>query len=76
MAKAFSSEVDPGSRQENASNQESGAPFRSHRNGKSSSEPTPRPLMQRLLWFAALWLGGVGTVTLISYGLRLWIAPK
>jgi hypothetical protein len=62
MAKAFSSEVDPGSRQENASNQK--------------SEPTPRPLTQRLLWFAALWLGGVGTVTLISYGLRLWIAPK
>jgi hypothetical protein len=76
MTKAFSSEVDPGSRQENASNQESGAPFRSHRNGKSSGEPTPRPLTQRLLWFAALWLGGVGTVTLISYGLRLWIAPK
>ena len=63
MAKVFSSEVDPGSRRENASNQESGA-------------PTPRPLAQRLLWFAALWLGGVGTVTLISYGLRLWIAPK
>ena len=63
MTKAFSSEVDPGSRRENASNQE--------------SEPTtPRPLTQRLLWFAALWLGGVGTVTLISYGLRLWIAPK
>ncbi|MGE9008416.1 hypothetical protein ACO2JO_07530 [Leptospira interrogans] len=63
MTKAFSSEVDPSSRQENASNQE-------------SSEPAPRPLTQRLLWFAALWLGGVGTVTLISYGLRLWIAPK
>jgi hypothetical protein len=62
MPKAFSSEVDPGSRQENASNQK--------------SKPTPRPLTQRLLWFAALWLGGVGTVTLISYGLRLWIAPK
>jgi hypothetical protein len=62
MAKVLSSEVDPGSRQENASNQE--------------YEPTPRPLAQRLLWFAALWLGGVGTVTLISYGLRLWIAPK
>jgi hypothetical protein len=73
MTKAFSSEVDPGSRQENASNEE-GAPFRSHRNGKSSGEP--RPLTQRLLWFAALWLGGVGTVTLVSYGLRLWIAPK
>jgi hypothetical protein len=77
MTKAFSSEVDPGSRQENALNQESGAPFRSHRNGKSSSEPTtPLPLTQRLLWFAALWLGGVGTVTLVSWGLRLWIAPK
>ena len=63
MPKAFSSEVDPGSRQENASNQE-------------SNQPTQRPLTQRLLWFALLWLGGVGTVTLISYGLRLWIAPK
>ena len=63
MTKAFSSEVDIGSRQENASNPE-------------SIKPTPRPLAQRLLWFAALWLGGVGTVALISYGLRLWIAPK
>ena len=36
----------------------------------------PRPLAQRLLWFATLWLGGVGAVALISYGLRLWIAPK
>jgi hypothetical protein len=40
------------------------------------TEPKLPPLPQRLLWFAALWLGGVGTVTLISYGLRLWIAPK
>jgi hypothetical protein len=39
-------------------------------------KPNRRPLMQRLLWFAALWLGGVGTVALISIGLRLWIAPK
>jgi hypothetical protein len=39
-------------------------------------EPKPPPLARRLLWFAALWLGGVGAVTLISYGLRLWIAPK
>jgi hypothetical protein len=36
----------------------------------------PRPLAQRLLWFVVLWLGGVGTVTLISFLLRLWIAPK
>ncbi|MBT1513423.1 DUF2474 domain-containing protein [Bradyrhizobium sp. SRL28] len=39
-------------------------------------KPSPRPLTQRLLWFVALWLGGVGTVTLISFCLRLWIAPK
>jgi hypothetical protein len=40
------------------------------------TEPKLRPLPQRLLWFAALWLGGVGTVALISLGLRLWIVPK
>jgi hypothetical protein len=34
----------------------------------------PRPLKRRLIWFVALWLGGVGTVTLVSYVLRLWIA--
>ena len=38
--------------------------------------PNQRPLAQRLLWFAALWLGGVGTVALISLVLRFWIAPK
>jgi len=38
--------------------------------------PKPRPLLQRLLWFAALWIGGVGTVAIVSYGLRLWIGPK
>jgi hypothetical protein len=32
---AFSSEVETGSRQENASNQESRAPFRFYRNGKA-----------------------------------------
>jgi hypothetical protein len=40
------------------------------------TQPKLRPLPQRLLWFAALWLGGVGTVALISFCLRLWIAPK
>jgi hypothetical protein len=40
------------------------------------SEPNPRPLRQRLLWFLALWLGGVGTVGIVAFGLRLWIAPK
>jgi len=39
-------------------------------------KPSPRPLAQRLLWFVALWLGGIGTATLISFVLRLWIAPK
>jgi hypothetical protein len=39
-------------------------------------EQQQRALSRRLLWFAALWLGGVGTVALVSYGLRLWIAPK
>ena len=36
----------------------------------------PRPLGQRLLWFAALWLGGVGTVAIVAFGLRLWLGPK
>jgi hypothetical protein len=35
-----------------------------------------RPLAERLFWFFTLWLGGVGTVALLAYGLRLWIAPK
>jgi hypothetical protein len=33
-------------------------------------------LARRLMWFAALWLTGVGTVTLLSFGLRLWLAPR
>jgi hypothetical protein len=37
-------------------------------------EKIQRPLTQRLLWFAALWLGGVGSVAVIAYGLRLWLA--
>ncbi|WP_152535522.1 DUF2474 domain-containing protein [Bradyrhizobium sp. Ai1a-2] len=39
-------------------------------------EEKPPPLAKRLMWFAVLWLGGVGTVALISFGLRLWIAPR
>jgi hypothetical protein len=34
-----------------------------------------RPLRQRLMWFAALWLCGVGSVALVSFGLRLWLRP-
>ena len=37
---------------------------------------TLRPLAHRLLWFAGLWLGGVGTVAIVAYVLRLWIAPR
>jgi hypothetical protein len=40
------------------------------------TEPNPRPLAQRLLWFAALWLGGVGMVSIVAFGLRWWIALK
>jgi hypothetical protein len=40
------------------------------------SGQNPRPLAQRLLWFAALWLGSVGTVAVVAFCLRLWIAPK
>jgi hypothetical protein len=39
-------------------------------------QPTPRPLAQRLLWFAGLWLLGAGSVALLSLVLHLWIAPK
>jgi hypothetical protein len=39
------------------------------------SEQTPRPLIQRLLWFAALWLLGTGTVAILSLVLHLWLAP-
>jgi hypothetical protein len=34
------------------------------------------PLARRLVWFVVLWLAGVGTVTIVAYGIRLWIAPK
>jgi hypothetical protein len=38
-------------------------------NGASSS------LARRLLWFVALWLAGVGSLSLVAFGLRLWLAP-
>jgi hypothetical protein len=34
-----------------------------------------RPLAQKLLWFAGLWLLGTGTVAAVAFVLRLWIAP-
>jgi hypothetical protein len=39
-------------------------------------KPNPPQLVQRLLWFAALWLGGVASVAAISLLLRFWIGPK
>src|SRR6185312_16214061 len=42
-ARAFSSEVETGSREENASKQESRAPFRFNRNGKGSSQGRQAP---------------------------------
>jgi hypothetical protein len=39
-------------------------------------EQKPPPLAQRLMWFVVLWLAGVGTVAIVAYGLRLWIAVK
>ena len=36
-------------------------------------QQTQRPLAQRLFWFVALWAGGVATVAIVGYGIRLWI---
>ena len=42
----------------------------------TSHTPLQKPLLQRLLWFVALWLLGTGTVGAVAYLLRLWIAPR
>ena len=35
------------------------------------NNPQPKPsLMSKLLWFAALWLAGVLTVTVVAYAIR------
>ena len=39
-------------------------------------KPPERPLAQRLVWFVALWLAGVGAVALVSMVLKLWIGTK
>jgi hypothetical protein len=41
-----------------------------------SPQETPKPLAQRLLWFVALWLSGVASVAIVSFGLHLWLAPR
>ena len=35
----------------------------------------PSPVWKRLAWFVCLYLGGVGSVGLVAYGIRLWIKP-
>ena len=35
-------------------------------------QPTA-PLARRLLWFAILWLGGVASVAVVAFILRLWL---
>ncbi|SMC40958.1 hypothetical protein SAMN05880593_101135 [Rhizobium sp. RU36D] len=27
----------------------------------------------RLLWFVGLWAAGVGTVTIVGYGIKFWL---
>ena len=63
-SKAFSSEVDTGSRQENASNQESGAPFRFNRNGNGSRGNAGFTLIEALVALAiiAAVLSSIGAV--------------
>ncbi|MGE5159415.1 MAG: DUF2474 domain-containing protein [Gemmatimonas sp.] len=39
-------------------------------------QPPTRPLAQRLIWFAALWLAGVGSVAALAFILRLWLGAK
>jgi hypothetical protein len=39
-------------------------------------ERGPRSLAQRLLWFLALWLMGVGSVAILSLLLHLWLGPN
>ncbi len=38
-----------------------------------ASDRPQAPLAQRLAWFIALWLLGVGSVALVAFILRLWL---
>ncbi|UTD27403.1 DUF2474 domain-containing protein [Bradyrhizobium sp. WD16] len=35
----------------------------------------PAGWRSRVMWFVVLWCGGVGSVALLSFVLRQWIAP-
>jgi hypothetical protein len=39
----------------------------------AGSPDNRRSLLSRLVWFAALWLAGVGTVAAVAYGIRFFI---
>jgi hypothetical protein len=38
----------------------------------AAEQPTIR-LARRLLWFAGLWLAGVGSVAIVAFILRIWL---
>lgn len=41
----------------------------------TTTEAESRPVWQRLLWFAALWAGGVAAVSLVGLLIRLVLKP-
>jgi hypothetical protein len=32
-----------------------------------------KPTARQLLWFVALWAGGVSATALVGYGIKLWL---
>jgi len=34
------------------------------------------PAVMKIVWFVGLWAGGVATVTVLAYGIRLLILPS
>lgn len=45
----------------------------------STDAPLPereRPLWKRLAWFVGLWAMSVAVIGIVSWFLRLWIAPS
>jgi hypothetical protein len=70
QTRAFSSEVEPGSRQENASNQESRAPFRFDRNGNGSSASLDSPEI------TMKGLAAIGAAIFIAMAGALWFMTK
>ncbi|TYT26348.1 DUF2474 domain-containing protein [Luteimonas viscosa] len=40
---------------------------------RGPTQTQPGPLWKRLAWFVALWLGGLASVGLVAWLLRLWL---